>query len=147
MDLIIKNLERLKDYSNGNHKPIERVVVDFDKLTTEDFTQLFFSACEKYNDETEEEHSSCKNCKRLFFDACEKYDKIEEGCLLCRNCKHQFLEDYKDPCRACLASKEIRPNWEPKEPTLEEATEHMQSEFDATGNDVRVFMNERRKFK
>lgn len=78
MDLIIKNLERLKDYSDGNRRPIKRVVVDFDKLATEDFAQVFFDACEEY-----------------------------------------------------------------KEPSLKEATEHMQSEFDATGKDVKIFMNGR----
>ena len=98
MDLIIKNLERLKDYSNGNHKPIERVVVDFDKLATEDFTQLFFNACEKY---------------------------VEVG------------ESYLVP------NEDIKKAMEPAEPTLKEATERMKGEFDATGKDVKIFMNER----
>lgn len=34
---------------------------------------------------------------------------------------------------------------EPKEPTLKEATEHMQSEFDVTGKDVMIFMDHRVK--
>ena len=39
---------------------------------------------------------------------------------LCRNCEHQFVECYEEPCRSCLKSKEIRPNWEPKDPNLKE---------------------------
>lgn len=121
MDLIIKNLEKLQDYhtKEGKH-PIERLVLDFDKLSEmEGFTKIFEKSCEKYVDEA------------------------EASCSLCRNCKHQFLEDYKEPCRSCWKSIENRPNWEPKEPNLKEVTERMQSEFDATGKDVKIFMNER----
>ena len=80
MDLIIKNLEKLQDYhtKEGKH-PIEKLVLDFDKLSEmKDFTMIFEESCEKY-----------------------------------------------------------------KEPTLKEATERMMSEFDATGKDVKIFMNER----
>ena len=53
MDLIIKNLDRLKDYHNGHNVPIGKVVLDFDKLGKDDFTQIFFSACEKYKEPAE----------------------------------------------------------------------------------------------
>ena len=118
MDLIIKNLEKLQDYhtKEGKH-PIERLVLDFDKLSEmKDFTKIFEKSCEKYDEED------------------------EGDCSLCSKCKHQFVQGYEEPCKSCLKSKEISPNWEP---TLEEATEHMQSEFDATGKDVKIFMNER----
>ena len=114
MDLIIKNLERLKDYSNGNRRPIEKVVIDFDKLATEDFAQIFFDACEdiKMSD-------LCVKCKN--------YHNGEKTV----NCKSYITPEF-----SCYEEK-------PKEPTLEEATERMQSEFDATGIDVKVFMNGR----
>ena len=121
MDLIIKNLEKLQDYhtKEGKH-PIERLVLDFDKLSEmKDFTKIFEKSCEKYNEEAEGE------------------------CSICGKCKHQFVWGYEEPCRSCLKSKEISPNWEPKEPSLKEVTERMQSEFDATGKDVKIFMNER----
>lgn len=50
MDLIIKNLEKLQDYhtKEGKH-PIERLVLDFDKLSEmEGFTKIFEKSCEKY---------------------------------------------------------------------------------------------------
>jgi len=120
MDLIIKNLERLKDYSDGNHRPIERVVVDFDKLATEDFAQIFF-------------------------DACEKYDEVDESYPkgVCRTCRYDCSDLCEDPCNSCIQSDETSPNWKPKGPDLKEVTERMQSEFDATGKDVKIFMNER----
>lgn len=105
MDLIIKNLERLKDYSNGNHKPIERVVIDFDKLATEDFTQVFFDACEKY---IETPNWEAKPDDLVYYNS------------------EAELEFAKNTS-----------------PTLKEATERMQSEFDATGKDVKIFMNGR----
>lgn len=105
MDLIIKNLERLKDYSNGNHRPIEKVVVDFDKLATEDFAQVFFDACEKYDDTPNWE------------------------------AKPDDLVYYNSEAELEFAKN--------TSPTFKEATEHMQSEFDATGIDTKIFMNER----
>ena len=121
MDLIIRNLEALQDYhTKGDKHPIEKLVIDLGQLSEmEQFTEIFEKACEKY-----------------------KY--VEKTC---RNCKYHALEVYEEPCQRCiesyLALDKINPNWEPKEPTIEEATEHMQSEWDATGNDVRVFMNGR----
>lgn len=132
MDLIIKNLERLKDYSNGNYKPIERVVVDFDKLATEDFAQLFFSACEKYVEVGES-----------YLVPNEDIKKATESMKVCANCKHCELDFTQEPCRSCWRSMENRPNWEPAEPTLKEVTERMKDEFDATGIDTKIFMNER----
>lgn len=122
MDLIIKNLERLKDYSNGNHKPIERVVIDFDKLATEDFAQVFFDACEKY-----------------------KEPKIKSKPVKsCGSCKYR-APGIIEPCGSCITmgKDNYYPYYEPEEPTLKEVTERMQSEFDATGKDVKIFMNER----
>ena len=115
---LVKNIERTKKYSEKNHQQLERIEVDFNKLETNEFTQLFFSACEKYA-------------------------KTEDDGSLCTKCKYKFVDEDKDPCRSCLDSAIIRPNWEPKGPTLKEATERMQGEFDATGKDVRVFMNGR----
>lgn len=120
MDLIIKNLEKLQNYhtKEGKH-PIERLVLDFDKLSEmKDFTKIFEKSCEKYNE-------------------------TEEGLPLCNSCKYQFVDEDKDPCRSCLDSADRRLNWEPKEPNLKEITERMQSEFDATGIDTKIFMNER----
>ena len=121
MDLIIKNIERLKDYSNGNRKPIERVVVDFDKLATEDFAQLFFNACEKYVDTP-------------------NLELVKS----CGSCKYQ-APGIIEPCGSCITmgKDNYYPYYEPAEPNLKEATERMKSEWDATGEDVRVFMNER----
>ena len=132
MDLIIKNLERLKDYSDGNHRPIERVVVDFDKLATEDFAQVFFDACEKYVEVGESYLVPNKDIRWRM--------SLERKCI---NCKHCELDSTQEPCRSCWKSIENRPNWEPAEPSLKEVTERMQSEFDATGKDVKIFMNER----
>lgn len=104
MDLIIKNLEKLQDYhtKEGKH-PIERLVLDFDKLSEmEEFTKIFEKSCEKYAE-------------------------VGESYLV-------PIEDIQ---------KEIETNWKPKEPSLKEVTERMQSEFDATGKDVKIFMNER----
>lgn len=65
----------------------------------------------------------------------------------CRTCKYYALKVYEEPCQSCieshLALNEINPKLEPAEPTLKEATERMQSEFDATGKDVKIFMNGR----
>lgn len=121
MDLIIKNLEKLQDYhtKEGKH-PIERLVLDFDKLSEmKDFTKIFEKSCEKYVDEA------------------------EASCSLCRNCKYDSLHEFEEPCKSCIASDEISPKWEPKEPTLKEVTERMKDEFDATGIDTKIFMNER----
>ena len=82
MDLIIKNLEYVRDFENKAHP--KAITIDVKKVIEDsvEFSETFEKSCEKY-----------------------------------------------------------------KEPTLEETTERMKDEWEATGNDVRVFMNERRKFK
>ena len=60
-----------------------------------------------------------------FEKSCEKYVKIGESYLV-------PIEDI---------NKEIESNWKPAEPTLKEATEHMKSEFDVTGKDIKVFLD------
>ena len=134
MDLIIKNLEKLQDYhtKEGNHS-IEKLVLDFDKLSEmKDFTKIFEKSCEKYVEVGES-----------YLVPNEDIKKAMESMKVCANCKHCELDSTQEPCRSCWRSMENRPNWEPAEPTLKEATEHMQSEFDATGKDVKIFMNER----
>ena len=121
MDLIIKNLEKLQDYhtKEGKH-PIERLVLDFDKLSEmKDFTKIFEKSCEKYNEP--------------------KIKSIDE----CKTCKYWTLNLCDEPCHSCYVLDQDR--YEPKEPTLKEATERMQSEWDATGEDVAYFMNHRIK--
>lgn len=132
MDLIIKNLDHLRNYHNGHNVPIGKVVLDFDKLGKDDFTQIFFSACEKYAEVGESYLVHNKDIRWRM--------SLERKCI---NCKHCELDSTQEPCRSCWKSIENRPNWEPKEPTLKEVTERMQSEFDATGKDVKIFMNER----
>ena len=173
MDLIIKNLEKLQDYhtKEGKH-PIERLVLDFDKLSEmKDFTKIFEKSCEKYN-ETEEGLPLCNRCKYQFVeedkDPCKSCldsahrklnwepkepnlkevpnediiwrMSLERKCI---NCKYGELDSTQEPCKSCFESYHNRLNWEPKEPNLKEVTERMQSEFDATGKDVKIFMNER----
>lgn len=124
MDLIIKNLERLKDYSNGNHKPIERVVIDFDKLATEDFAQVFFDSCEEYKEP--KTGNWITHPKGIYAHL------ICDKCL--SNAPYDCQTNYCPNCGAKMESAE---------PTLKEVTERMQSEFDATGIDTKIFMNER----
>ena len=81
----------------------------------------------------------CHSCYVLDQD---RYEPKEPE-IGCDNCKHRDQDLNGEPCISCWKSHNNRPNWEPKEPTLKEATERMKSEWDATGNDVRVFMNER----
>ena len=123
MDLIIKNLDHLGNYHNGHNVPIGKVVLDFDKLGKDDFAQIFFSACKKYDE----------------------YDEVEESYLqgVCRTCRYDCSDPCEEPCNSCIQSDEMSPNWKPKEPNLKEVTERMQSEFDATGIDTKIFMNGR----
>lgn len=164
MDVVIKNIECLRNDIDGHTKtPPERVVVDFSKVGTDEFAQLFFDACEdiKMSDLC----SKCKNysngektvnCKfyitpefSCYEEATEheKYDEVDESYLqgVCRTCKYDSLNEFEEPCNSCIASDEISPKWERKEPTLKEVTSRMQSEFDATGKDVAYFMNHRVK--
>ena len=203
MDLIIKNLDALQNYqTKSGHKPIERVVLDFNKLSEmESFTQLFFNACEQYKEEPKTGNwgidandpnylrgglsiFKCSNCNKdsiycsdycpncgadmrrdedVLSNVAKKYVEMGESFLVpnedikkamksektCRNCKYHALEVYEEPCQRCiesyLALDEMNPNWELKEPTLKEVTEKMQSEWDATGEDVAYFMNHRIK--
>lgn len=73
--------------------------------------------------------------------------KVDESYYVkrCSNCKYYGLFGSEEPCKSCFESTAINTKWEPKEPTLKEATEHMQSEFDVTGKDVRIFMDHRVK--
>jgi len=119
MDLIIKNLEKLQDYhtKEGKH-PIEKLVLDFDKLSEmEGFTKIFEKSCEKY-----------------------KESKIK-SIAACKTCKYWTKNLSEEPCNYCYLNDEDR--YEPAEPSLKEVTERMQSEFDATGKDVKIFMNGR----
>lgn len=53
MDIVIKNIECLRNYIDGHTQtPPKRVVVDFSKPGTDEFIELFFDACEKYNEPT-----------------------------------------------------------------------------------------------
>ena len=78
MDLIIKNLEYVRDFENKAHP--KAITIDIKKVIEDsiEFSEAFEKSCEKY-----------------------------------------------------------------KEPSLKEVTERMQSEFDATGIDTKIFMNER----
>jgi len=134
MDLIIKNLEKLQDYhTKGSKHPIEKLVIDLDKLSEmEAFTKIFEKSCEKYVEVGES-----------YLVPNEDIKKVSEYMKVCETCKYCFSDDREEPCHSCINSLELSPNWEPKEPTFKEATEHMQSEFDVTGKDVKVFMEGR----
>ncbi len=144
MDLIIKNLEKLQDYhtKEGKHS-IERLVLDFDKLSEmEGFTKIFEKSCEKYVEVGESYLVPNEDIKK----AMEPAEPIHKEAYIkmCANCKYCEIDASQEPCRSCWRSMENRPNnWKPSEPTLKEATEHMQSEFDATGIDTKIFMNRR----
>lgn len=134
MDLIIKNLEALQDYhTKGDKHPIEKLVIDLEQLSEmEGFTEIFEKSCEKYAEVGESYLVPNEDIRWRM--------NLERKCI---NCKYCELDSTQEPCRSCWKLMENRPNWEPKEPTLKEATERMQSEFDATGKDVKIFMNER----
>ena len=135
MDLVIKNLEKLQDYhSKGSKHPIEKLVLDLDKLSeTEAFTKIFEKSCDKYAEVGESYLVPNKDIKEVL-----------ESAKVCVNCKYCEIDSTQEPCRSCWRSMENRPNWEAKEPSLKEATEHMQSEFDVTGKDVRIFMENKK---
>lgn len=59
----------------------------------------------------------------------------------CKTCKHWTKNLSEEPCHSCYLLDQD--HYEPKEPTLKEITERMKGEFDATGKDVKIFMNER----
>lgn len=46
MDIIIKNIKSLSKYTGGQKEMPKKVVVDFDKLSTNEFTTIFFNACD-----------------------------------------------------------------------------------------------------
>lgn len=46
MDIVIKNIESLRNDIYGHTQTPQRVVVDFSKAGTDEFAQLFFDACE-----------------------------------------------------------------------------------------------------
>lgn len=82
-------------------------------------------------------------CKRL--DICERvFNKGRAESKTCSTCKHREQDINGEPCASCWKSWK-KPNWEPAEPTLKEATEKMKGEFDVTGKDVKVFMEGRTK--
>ena len=106
MDLIIKNLEKLQDYhtKEGKH-PIEKLVLDFDKLSEmKDFTKIFEESCEKYNDTP-------------------NWEPVKS----CGSCKYQ-TPGIIEPCGSCITmgKDNYYPYYEPAEPNLKEATERMQ---------------------
>lgn len=108
MYITIKNIEALQNHLQKQGKPLKGVVVDLEQVVNQDFTQLFF-------------------------DACDEYAEVDESYLqgTCKTCKYNSLNEFEEPCNSCIASDEIIPTkWKPKEPTLKEATEHMKSEFD-----------------
>lgn len=108
--------------------------------------------------EAMETTTPCENCKyyslrldqepcRSCFDSAEYNPNWEaksntpkiKSLDVCKTCKYWTLTFADDPCRWCYLLDHLD-HYEPEEPTLKEATEHMQSEFDATGKDVRYFM-------
>lgn len=58
MDIVIKNIESLRNDIDGHTQTPQRVVVDFSKAGTDEFTQLFFDACDKYDEPTLKEVTS-----------------------------------------------------------------------------------------
>ena len=72
-------------------------------------------------------------------------DEFEEDEIkmsdLCVKCKNYNNGEMTYNCKAFITPEFACY----EEPTLKEATEHMQSEFDVTGKDVRIFMDHRIK--
>ena len=63
MDIVIKNIESLSKYTGGQKEMPKKVVVDFDMLTTNEFTTIFFNACEEYKEPRIKSTDECMTCK------------------------------------------------------------------------------------
>lgn len=150
MDLIIKNLEKLQDYhtKEGKH-PIERLVLDFDKLSEmKDFTKIFEKSCEKYIEVGESYLVPNEDIKKAMepkisdkpCSICSNFEKklYLSSCNVCQSdTNHSFWK--LDAEKAKLQSSSVIKDAD----HFKEITERMKGEFDATGKDVKIFMNER----
>lgn len=157
MDLVIKieNAEKLRYFQEK--MGAKQLVIDVEKVIkdSEEFNKIFDDSCKKYveNDvkalkEVMEFIKTCVNCKYCELDA------TQEPCRYCSSMgnrpdwepKEPRLKDKADLTYSNKPDYDSKPddvasyNEEAEKSYFKTVTERMQSEFDATGKDVRIFM-------
>ena len=102
MDIILANIEHLQNYCNEQKKPVKRVVVDFKQVVDQSFTQLFFDACKKYDEENPQ--------GVIFYENEPRYCDAEDLKTATEHMKSEFDVIRKD-ARIFMENKNIKPKF------------------------------------